>query len=429
MHITYSTDAQTGHIPGSGVDSSVTELREPVIQAASQAVSSDAHLSPVGKGGSSGGKGRSEVQSLKRLSRGSSGSQLGAKKLIRAPSTTLQGASSSVHTLPAPSEAAACPEVCLEPPSEPESAAEHTAGVVPNGPAALAAQQADLGSSQEESPPSVALNSAEHQHSPARASASAISASGIGKSREESTSAEPPLRPATVAGEYIDAHPGIHAAGSVHVECRQESEPASEATAASEDTSPASPTVSPTEALDPAMERSPAKHAPHSEQRSPSDRFTASEKSSLLSPIDSHTSAVVVISRPDESASEQRPALNGTTASAVENIMPKPHPAAQENGAPAQSISPCTESAPVSSRPVPQPATDAADGSSDAFHSSTQPPGDDSAEVSADEADQVGRLQEALAVRELQLERKSAEVSEVQAICDQLQVGSATPQM
>ena len=42
--------------------------------------------------------------------------------------------------------------------------------------------------------------------------------------------------------------------------------------------------------------------------------------------------------------------------------------------------------------------------------------------VHGDLEQRVRQLQEALAARELQLERKSGEVSQVQAVCDQLQV-------
>ncbi len=41
----------------------------------------------------------------------------------------------------------------------------------------------------------------------------------------------------------------------------------------------------------------------------------------------------------------------------------------------------------------------------------------------------VRQLQEALAARELQLERKSGEVSQVQAVCDQLQVRLQQPSL
>lgn len=42
---------------------------------------------------------------------------------------------------------------------------------------------------------------------------------------------------------------------------------------------------------------------------------------------------------------------------------------------------------------------------------------------------QVVRLREALLARERQLERKSGEVAQVQAVCDQLQVGARNPKL
>lgn len=424
--------AQADHIPGSSKashgSSALTGAAEPVSQAAS--LSSDVPLSPAGKGALSAGKGHPEVQRIKRLSRGSSGSPLRAIKLIRASSASLQGATSTTDSPLAPSKAATSPEAFSEPQSEPEAAVEYTASEVQG--TAPAAQHVNLGSSQSVSPTSGALNPAEHQQIQARATASAHP---FAEKREQATLVEPPLRPASER-EGREAEPGEHAVGSVQSEKPHESEPGFRGTAASEDECPTRPSVSSTEVLDPSRERPPAEHVPHSEQPSPSDSSTAGEKSETLVSTELCTPATVNggMSSPVMDASEQQADLNDTTASVAEHLTSENSGAVHRNSAAAQSASLHTDFVSTSGRspperPFPLPAITVSDSGSQVSCSSTHTTGEEPAEISMEGAEQMQRLQEALNVRERQLERKSAEVSEVQAICDQLQVNSSHRQL